>query len=236
MMHKIKIIFSWLLIGVLFLGALEPGSDAFAAKKNKYIRMNVKSVTLSKNGMYKLRLYNTKKSQTIVFSSDNESVATVASTTAQPKLAVVTAVNPGNTYVRATISNSRGRVVRTLKVKVKVTPYAVSVKFGQKKIYLNENKNIKLNTIIKPNISQEIPLYESSDTDVATINSRGVVTAVAVGEAVITATLLSSGQSASCTVVVKPEPVETAPPAATSTTSAAKNTRSAAASSSSTLN
>lgn len=225
MMHKIKIIFSWLLIGVLFLGALEPGSDAFAAKKNKYIRMNVKSVTLSKNGMYKLRLYNTKKRQTIVFSSDNESIATVTSTT-QPKLAVVTAVNPGNTYVRATISNSRGRVVRTLKVNVKVTPYAVSVKFGKKKIYLNETKNTKLNTIIKPNISQEIPLYESSDTDVATVNSRGIVTAVAAGEAVITATLLSSGQSASCTVVVKPEPVETVPPEATSTTSAAKNIRS----------
>lgn len=225
MMHKIKIIFSWLLIGVLFLGALEPGSDAFAAKKNKYIRMNVKSVTLSKNGMYKLRLYNTKKRQTIVFSSDNESIATVTSTT-QPKLAVVTAVNPGNTYVRATISNSRGRVVHTLKVKVKVTPYAVSVKFGKKKIYLNETKNTKLNTIIKPNISQEIPLYESSDTDVATVNSRGIVTAVAAGEAVITATLLSSGQSASCTVVVKPEPVETVPPEATSTTSAAKNIRS----------
>lgn len=225
MMHKIKIIFTWLLIGVLFLGALEPGSDAFAAKKNKYIRMNVKSVTLSKNGMYKLRLYNTKKRQTIVFSSDNESIATVTSTT-QPKLAVVTAVNPGNTYVRATISNSRGRVVRTLKVKVKVTPYAVSVKFGKKKIYLNETKNTKLNTIIKPNISQEIPLYESSDTDVATVNSRGIVTAVAAGEAVITATLLSSGQSASCTVVVKPEPVETVPPEATSTTSAAKNIRS----------
>ena len=225
MMHKIKIIFSWLLIGVLFLGALEPGSDAFAAKKNKYIRMNVKSVTLSKNGMYKLRLYNTKKRQTIVFSSDNESIATVTSTT-QPKLAVVTAVNPGNTYVRATISNSRGRVVRTLKVKVKVTPYAVSVKFGKKKIYLNETKNTKLNTIIKPNISQEIPLYESSDTDVATVNSRGIVTAVAAGEAVITASLLSSGQSASCTVVVKPEPVETVPPEATSTTSAAKNIRS----------
>lgn len=225
MMHKIKIIFSWLLIGILFLGALEPGSDTFAAKKNKYIRMNVKSITLSKNGMYKLRLYNTKKRQTIVFSSDNEAVATVVSTT-QPKQAIVTAVNPGNTYVRATISNSRGRVVRTLKVKVKVTPYAVSVKFGKKKIYLNETKNTKLNTIIKPNISQEIPLYESSDTDVATVNSRGIVTAVAAGEAVITATLLSSGQSASCTVVVKPEPVETAPPEATSTTSAAKNIRS----------
>jgi len=226
MMHKIKIIFSWLLIGILFLGALEPRSDAFAAKKNKYIRMNVKSITLSKNGMYKLRLYNTKKRQTIVFSSSNEMVATVSSNTTQPRLAVVTAVNPGNTYIRATISNSRGRVVRTLKVKVKVTPYAVSVKFGQKKIYLNENKNTKLNTIIKPNISQEIPLYESSDTDVATVNSRGIVTAVAAGEAVITATLLSSGQSASCTVVVKPEPVETVPPEATSTTSAAKNIRS----------
>lgn len=223
MIHKIKIIFSWLLIGVLFLGTLEPGSDALAAKKSKYIRMNVKSVTLSKNGMYKLRLYNTKKRQTIVFSSDNEAVATVVSTTTQPKQAVVTAVNPGNTYIRATISNSHGKVVRTLKVKVKVTPYAVSIKFGQKKLYLVETKNARLNTIIKPNISQEIPLYESSDTDVATVNSRGVVTAIAVGEAVVTATLLSSGQTASCTVIVKPEPEATPTPSTVAATS--RNTR-----------
>ncbi len=227
MIHKIKLIFSWLLVGIFFLGALEPGSDAFAAKKNKYIRMNVKSVTLSKNGMYKLRLYNTKKRQTIAFSSDDEMVATVVSTTTQPKQAVVTAVNPGNTCIRAAISNSRGKVVRTLKVRVKVTPYAVSVKFGRKKLIVAENETAKLNTIIKPNISQELPVYESSNTDVATVNSRGVVTAIAVGEAVITATLLSSGQSAECTVVVKPELAETTPPATTTTNaaSAAHNTR-----------
>lgn len=227
MKHKIKIIFSWLLIGILFLGAFQPGNDALAAKKNKYIRMNVKSISLSKNGVYKLRLYNTKKKQTIVFSSDDEMVADVVSTTTQSKQAIVTAVNPGNTYVRATISNSRGRVVRNLKVKVKVTPYAVSVKFGQKKLSLTENENAKLNTIIKPNVSQELPVYESSNTDVATVNSRGVVTAVAAGEAIVTATLLSSGQSAECSVVVKPESAETLPPAATTTTttSAAHNTR-----------
>lgn len=226
MTRKIKIIFSWLLVGILLFGALEPGNDAYAAKKSKYIRMNVKSVTLSKNGTYKLRLYNTKRRQTIVFSSDDEMVAAVVSTATQPKQAVVTAVNPGNTYIRATISNSRGKVVRTLKVRVKVTPYAVSIKFGQKKIYLDENNNTKLNAIIKPNVSQEIPLYESSNTDVATVNSRGVVTGVAAGEAVITATLLSSGQSAECTVVVNPEPAETASPVTTTTTttSAAHNT------------
>ena len=227
MKHKIKIIFSWLLIGILFLGTFQPGNNALAAKKNKHIRMNVKCISLSKNGVYKLRLYNTKKKQTIVFSSDDEMVAAVVSTTTQPKQAIVTAVNPGNTYVRATISNSRGRVVRTLKVKVKVTPYAVSVKFGQKKLSLTENENAKLNTIIKPNVSQELPVYESSNTEVATVNSRGVVTAVAAGEAIVTATLLSSGQSAECIVVVKPEPAEAVPPAATTTTttSAAHNTR-----------
>ncbi len=174
--------------------------------------------------MYKLRLYNTKKRQTIVFSSDNEAVATVVSTT-QPKLAVVTAVNPEIlTFVR------RFPIPWTscahFKSKGKSDAVCRQCQIWEEKIYLNETKNTKLNTIIKPNISQEIPLYESSDTDVATVNSRGIVTAVAAGEAVITATLLSSGQSASCTVVVKPEPVETAPPDATSTTSAAKNIRS----------
>ncbi|MGN1205660.1 MAG: Ig domain-containing protein [Eubacterium sp.] len=222
MKHKIKLLIAWLLVSILFLGSPEPGNDVSAAKRSKYIRMNVKSVTLSKNGMYKLRLYNTKKKQTITFSSDNDTIATIVSSTSQPKQAVVTAVNPGITYIRATVTNSHGKIVRTLKVRVKVTPYAVSVKFGQKRLFLTENETTKLNTIIKPNISQELPVYESSDTDIATVNSRGVVTAVAAGEAVVTATLLSSGQSATCTIAVKPEPEETAVP--TATASAVRNT------------
>ena len=151
MKHKIKIIFSWLLIGILFLGTFQPGNDALAAKKNKHIRMNVKSISLSKNGVYKLRLYNTKKKQTIVFSSDDEMVAAVVSTTTQPKQAIVTAVNPGNTYVRATISNSRGRVVRTLKVKVKVT----AVKDGKLSLSIKEATDMMAKEVEEEKI--EIP-------------------------------------------------------------------------------
>ena len=222
MKNKWMILFSCLLALFVVFASLEPCKEVYAAKKSKYIRMNVKSVTLSRGSEYKLRLYNTKKRQTIVFSSDNENVATVASTTALPKQAVVTAVNPGNTTIRATISN-KSKVVRTLKVKVKVTPYAVSIKFGQKKISLAENKNMKLNTIIKPNVSQEIPLYESSDTDIVTVNSRGVITGIKAGEATVTATLLSTGQSASCTILVTAPQEENSRPTSSVTTAHTSN-------------
>lgn len=170
-----------------------------AVKKTK---LNVKKLTLVKADNYTLRVYNMKKRQTIKFSSDDSSIVTVTEVSGHSRSTSITAVNVGSTYVRANIYNKKGKLIRSLKTSVKVTPYAISIKFTQRKVKLNVADTMKLSVIIKPVTSQELPLFESSNSDIVSVNSRGIITALSTGEATITATLLSSGQKVRCTVQV----------------------------------
>lgn len=206
---KHKLLFA-LLAFVLCAAIVIPASGADSASKKT--KLNVKKLTLTKNENYTLRVYNMKKNQTVKFVSDNEAVVVVNekrnTLKGSDKSADITAVNVGSTFVRANIYSKKGKLVRTLKTSVKVTPYAISIKFTQKKVNLDVSGTVKLAVIIKPSTSQEVPLFSSSNPDVVTVNSRGVITAVSPGEAVITATLLSNGQTATCTVCVLPEEEE----------------------------
>lgn len=197
--------FSFLFI--FSLAVLVQSSSASCASKKA--KLNVKKLTLTKGNNYTLRVYNMKKKQSVRFVSDDMTIVSVTEKnngqSNHPKSAVITATGVGSTTVRANIYSSKGKLTRTLKTKVQVTPYAVSIKFTQKKVKLEVSDTMKLSVIIKPNTSQEIPLFETSDPDVVTVNSKGVITAVAPGEAVITATLLSSGQKVQCQVQVVPE-------------------------------
>ena len=72
------------------------------------------------------------------------------------KTAVITAVNLGTAQVRANIYNRKDKLVRSLKTTVRVTPFAVSLKFAQKKVKLDLNDTTKLSVIIKPRTSHEV--------------------------------------------------------------------------------
>lgn len=185
-----------------------PAAGSCAPKKTK---MNVKKLTLTKNDTYTLRVYNLKKKYSVKFVSADDNIVSVKENTNR-KTAVITAVNLGTAQVRANIYNRKDKLVRSLKTTVRVTPFAVSLKFAQKKVKLDLNDNTKLSVIIKPRTSHEVPLFESSDPDVVTVNSKGIITAIAPGNAVITATLLSSGQKASCDVIVLVPPSLTPDP------------------------
>lgn len=206
---KHKFLFA-LLAFVLCAAIVIPANGADSASKKT--KLNVKKLTLTKNESYTLRVYNMKKNQTVKFVSDNETIVMVNekrnTLKRSDKSADITAVNVGSTFVRANIYSKKGKLVRTLKTNVKVTPYAISIKFTQKKVNLDVSDTVKLSVIIKPSTSQELPLFSTSNPDVVTVNSKGVITAVSPGEAVITATLLSNGQAATCTVCVLPEEEE----------------------------
>lgn len=204
---KHKIYYGIFIFAFIFsaVALIHPAPASYAAKKTK---LNVKKLTLTKNDTYTLRVYNLKKKHTVKFVSADDSIVSVREN-ANKKSAVITAVSLGTAQIRANIYNRKDKLVRSLKTNVKVTPFAVSIKFAQKKVKLALNDTTKLPVIIKPRTSHEVPLFESSNPDVVTVNSKGIITAIAPGNAIITATLLSGGQKAECEVTVAAPPSPT---------------------------
>ncbi len=179
---------------------LQANTGSCAPKKAK---INVKKLTLTKTEDYTLRVYNMKKNQTVKFVTEDDDIISLYQKNSRSKTATVTASNTGTAVIRANVYNKKGRLVRSLKTTIKVTPFAISIKFAQKKVKLKVANTRKLSVIIKPSTSQETPIFESSDTDIVTVNSRGVITAISGGEAYITATLLSNGQRVRCRIIVE---------------------------------
>lgn len=208
---KRNLFFVMLLFAFVFslASVSRPVTGNCASKKTK---LNVTKLTLTKNETYTLRVYNLKKNYTVKFVSDDKNIVSVKEHTSKKKTTVITADNVGKANIRVNIYNKKAKLVRTLKTTVKVSPSAVSIKFPPKTIRLTASDTMRLSVIIKPNTSREVPLFESSDPDVVTVNSKGIITAIAPGNATITATLFSSGRNASCEVVVLPPLPETPEP------------------------
>lgn len=88
-----------------------------------------------------------------------------------------------------------------LTCKVTVSPRATSVRCTKKNLRLAVGAKKKLAVILRPSIATEIPLFSSSDTDVATVNTAGKVVAKSKGTAVITVTI-QNGNTSNCKVTV----------------------------------
>lgn len=84
----------------------------------------------------------------------------------------------------------------------------VSVELNKTNASMKVGEQIQLSATVKPATALDKSIaWESSKTSVAQVNSRGIVTAVAAGEAVITATA-SNGVSAQCQITVTGSSVE----------------------------
>ena len=122
---------------------------------------------------------------TVEWSSSDEAIVTVDAE------GVVTAVSAGEAYVTATVKDKDGLTATTL-VRVAVTPTGVEAPETLELVTNGENaKNLEAKIV--PEDATGVKLaYESSDEAVATVDENGMVTAVADGECVITAYVVSS--------------------------------------------
>lgn len=197
---KRKSIFLFFLFS-LVLSATVLTQSAQGSCAPKRAKINVKKLTLAKGDRYTLRAYNTKRKQTVRFTSSDPTIVTVTENE-RSKHAEITAIGIGNAVVYTNIYSTKGKLIRSLKTRIQITPLAISIKFAQRKVRTYVDDSTKLSVIIKPNTSLESPVYETSDEEIVTVNSKGIITAVAPGEAVITATLLSSGQKTKCLIEV----------------------------------
>ena len=162
-------------------------------------RLSVKTLYIAKDSAYKLHIYNTKPDYTTEFTSSDSDIVVIKKS--RYKNCRLKAKAIGTATVTAEVSDSEGNEVVTLKCKVTVSPTALSVKFTKRKVKLSEGRSRIVKAVVKPNISYEQPKYTSDDTDIATISSTGVVTAVSEGQTTIRATI-ANGSEATCIIVV----------------------------------
>ncbi len=131
--------------------------------------------------------------KSVIWSSANEAVATVDAT------GNVSAVGKGETVITATTADKGYSATCTVTVTVPVTGITCS----QESITLLDGATAKLDfTVLPENASNTDLTFVSSDPAVASVDSDGTVKGLKAGTAVITATTVDGGFSASVSVTV----------------------------------
>ncbi|MDE5813158.1 MAG: Ig-like domain-containing protein, partial [Muribaculaceae bacterium] len=138
----------------------------------------------------------------VVWSSASDAVAKV------DQEGYVTAVAVGETVITATAADGSG-VKAECKVTVVKTPVA-EIKLSASEWSGKVGESVKLTATVSPdNATDKGVVWSSASEDVAKVDQEGNVTAVAIGETVITATAADgSGVKAECKVSIVKTPVE----------------------------
>lgn len=184
--------------------ALSQGMTTQAAKKTtakkttKYtISLNKKVYTMKKGKKVTLKasLNKAAKKKGVQWSSSNKKVATVSSK------GKVTAKKKGKATITARIKGTKVKV--TCKIVVG-TPVS-KIKLNKTSIKLEEGKKFKLKATVTPKKPTNKKLiYTSSNKKIATVSSKGVITAKKAGKVKITVTAADgSGTKKICKVEVK---------------------------------
>ncbi len=112
----------------------------------------------------------------------------------------IAAVGTGTAEI--TLSSKDGKITASQTLEVKAVPTAITVPDA---LTLTAGESAKLETSVEPSDAMAVSVqYASSDEAVATVNEQGEVTAVAAGEATITAQIADPALSAECKVTVLP--------------------------------
>lgn len=134
----------------------------------------------------------------VTWVSSDTSVATVEN-------GVVTAIGKGTATI--TVTTADGGYTATCEVTVKLPVSAVTLNETSTALVVGNTKQLTA-TVAPANADDSTVTWKSGNTNVATVDQTGKVTAVGVGTTTITAT--AGGKSATCTVTVtaKPVPIE----------------------------
>ncbi|MDD6928748.1 MAG: Ig-like domain-containing protein [Porphyromonas sp.] len=135
--------------------------------------------------------------KSIAWRSLNPTVASVSET------GLVTALAIGNVTITATTTNGQ-----TAQIEFAVVPTPVSaITFDKTSVKLKATESVKIiATVVPEDATNKNINWTSSNNSVASVDAEGVVTAIAIGEAVITATA-TDGSGVFNTVEVQVEPI-----------------------------
>lgn len=175
---------------LLGAGLMIPAPQAEAAVKPVKLTVTAASKTLYvgkyspyKTTKLKVKITPSKANKKVKYKSLTKKVATVNSK------GKVTAKKKGTAKIKVTTvaKNKKGKKLsKTIKIKVKkyVAPTGITASISANQLQAGQTAQIKASLSGKPTCKTIV--YTSSDNKVATVNSKGLVTAVAAGNAVIT--------------------------------------------------
>ncbi|AHN22062.1 Ig-like domain-containing protein [Lysinibacillus varians] len=177
--------------------------DGFLISENDI--PNTDSITLDKNNLElsegeakKLTAVVTPDSANIIWTSSDESIATV------DQNGKVTAIKEGVITVTAQIANTNITANCIVTVKKQGSLETESITLNNNTLELLEGSKDKLTVTIHPeNTSNKKVIWTSSDESIATVDQDGNVTAIREGQAIITAKIENTDIAASSTVIVK---------------------------------
>ena len=193
------------------ISALEPGNATITATVGSFsvsaevkvlipidnIVISNSDVRLNKGGteILTIQVYpeNAEEDTTVTWESSNTNVATIDSN------GKVTAVGRGNAIITGTLENGMS-VETTVNVIVPIT----SVTLDRNNISMNKGTTTTLVATINPNDTTEdtTKKWESSNTNVVTVDENGMVTAVGRGSAEVTVTVGNKKATATIEVLV----------------------------------
>ena len=186
--------------------------------KVSYVKINstAKSIALGKT--FQLRAWPqpvNAENKAVTWESSNPSVAAVDST------GLVTAVKAGTADVTVTTADGGFTAVCKITVTVPVTGVKINVTSGEKTI--EAGKTFQMAAWPQPtNATNKTVTWTSSNSAVAKVSSKGLVTAVKAGSAVITVKTADGGKTAACKITVQAASPATVPVTSVKINSTAK--------------
>lgn len=151
---------------------------------------------------YTLKVANIEEGCDVSFKSSDTDILTVKQLSNTS--CSYTGVGYGKAKIKVTITKTTAFIFKekkSLSATISVTPRAVSVMFRQSAKKVSLGKKIALPLTIRPSISEEVPVFETLNSKIATISKSGKVTGKKVGKTYVTATI-SNGQKAMCKITV----------------------------------
>ena len=174
-----------------------------ATKKPKKIYLKATSTTVDIKGKVKVsvsKVSPSKASKSVKWKTSNKKVATVS------KSGYVTGKKKGTVKITATSTKNK-KAKKTIKIKVKDLK-AKSVTMSTKSMNMFVTKKATLKATVKGQTGfyNQGVSWKSSNTKVATVDSKGNVVAKGAGSATITATERGGSKKATCAVKVNAAP------------------------------
>lgn len=166
---------------------------------SKDIELNVTNQSLVVDTTYALNVYNLSNDYKVYYKSDSSSIASVS------KEGTVTGNKVGIATITVTVKDGF-KTVATLECSITVGPPAISIKLTKAEYALFVGDRTSLKGILKPDNTVENPRFVSTDSEIASVNSVGKITAKAVGEVFIYA-FLDNGKNDYCKIIITEKPL-----------------------------